>query len=151
MHGCKICAQSISTIQYLDTQQAAEEVRIYREEDFTGFINPKPPKAITPAPPKPVEDPMIVLADLADEIDAKRRIWRLSMMELAAVFLVAGVGMSTLMVGLFLIGPLFWVGLPFAIAGVGSIPVTIAATQRKYLAIHEARGEFARAQRRVGQ
>jgi hypothetical protein len=146
VHGCKICAQSISTIKYLNND-VVEEIRTYQKDLPVAVIAAPAPK---PPPPPPV-DPMIVLADLADEIDRTQRVFRMGVWELVLVFMVAAVGMSTMLVGLFAISPLFWVSLPFVIGGVGCVPVTIAATQRKYLAIWDARAEFAKAQRRVSQ
>ncbi len=157
VHGCPACYGStpdfLEITNYADAKvKYLKDRQRYSTDPFIDFRPMRSIEAPAPEPPPPPPlDPMIVLADLADEIDKARRIFRLGMMEMALVFLVAAFGMSVMMVGLFLIGPLFWVGLPFVIAGVGYCPASIASAQRKYLAIYEARAEFARAQRRVGQ
>jgi hypothetical protein len=151
MFGCKRCMDGVT---YLDTGETITTYQQPRYPGITDDVHPDYPltlEAPKPPEPKPPVDPMILLADMADAVDMAQRKWRIAMWELALVFIVASVGMSVMMVGLFFIPPLFWVGLPFTIGGVGCLPSTIATVQKRYLAIWEARAEFAKAQRRGGQ
>lgn len=107
------------------------------------------PMILEPAPPKPPPvDPMILLADLADKIDEKRRMFRVTALltALSALLLLSGAAAMT--VGLFLLPELILMGTPVTILGL--FCVMNCHPVRAYLKIHGAKTEFAHAQRRVG-
>lgn len=144
MFGCKYCMDGIT---YLDT---GETITTYHPEDFTLPREPKVIEAPAPVIPKPPVDPMIRLADLADNIDEKWRLFRVAVWRYALGVSIFLSGAALLVLGLFTLSNFMIVGGPVMLGGAIYL-LNQGPPSTKYLAIHEARAEFARAQRRVGQ
>lgn len=153
VHGCPACYGGLTDFVEITSHEDAKAKYLKDRERYTAKPMSKPMRVIeAPAPtppPSPPVDPMIVLADLADKIDEKRRMFRVSMLMTTLSALLLLVGAAALTVGLFLVPELIWMATPVTILGLYCVlnwrPVDA------FFAIHEARAEFARAQRRVGQ
>lgn len=142
--GCKYCMNAISTLQFFDS----EAITTYQPENFSP--KPKAIEASAPIIPKAPVDPMIRLADLADNIDEKRRLFRVAVWRYALGVSIFLSGAALLVLGLFTLSNFMIVGGPVMLGGAIYL-LNQGPPSTKYLAIHEARAEFARVQRRVGQ